>query len=108
MPHEIGKRPVHRVPAAEHPVAIGPDISNEGLDLVPGNEVLVQHHREDLDRGLELLSDHLVRAEFLQVLYLADIPRTIIDIFFSESGMELFHFVELKIIQIIDPVVNKQ
>jgi hypothetical protein len=34
--------------------------------------------------------------------------RTIIEIFFSESGMELFYFVELKIIQIIDPIVNKQ
>src|SRR5512133_3811226 len=75
MPCKVRKCPVYRVPAAKHLVAIGTDIGNEGLNLVPGYEILVKHDGKDLDRGLKFLRNNLVGADGLQVLCFVNVPR---------------------------------
>jgi len=75
VPYEVGKCPLHSAPAAEHLVAVGTDIGYEGLDLVPGNEILVQHDCEDLHRGLEFLGNHLIGAGIVKRPDFADITR---------------------------------
>jgi hypothetical protein len=50
----------------QHLAAVGTDIGNERLDLVPGNKIRVEHDREDPGRGLELLGNHFIGTVIVQ------------------------------------------
>jgi len=75
IPQKIRKRSLHRSPAPQYPVTIRPDIDDEALYPVPGDEIFIEHNREDLDGSLKFFGNNLICPSFLQGFDLADVPR---------------------------------
>jgi len=59
---------------SEHLVVFTANLFHELVHFRGRDQVVPQHPREDLDRGLELFRDHFVRTEGMEGFDLADKP----------------------------------
>ena len=55
---------------AEVLVLLLSDARGEGINLLPGHKIFVQHMGEDFQRGFELFGNDLVGAQLLEWAYL--------------------------------------
>src|ERR1051326_5386071 len=61
--------------AAQRAVLLAADKIHLERNDVPGQVILLKHARKDLDRGLKLLRNYLVRSQPIEPLDLGDVAR---------------------------------